>query len=700
MSSYVVNWEGERKGPYGLDAVAKLIERGVVTADTELEVDGRLARAAEVPEVAALLPKGVATTVMMPREALRPGPRRPRRSWVKLVLGVVIGAGIVAIGASAWALVTMLDTGDAFAEEVLEHGLPSEVTGLVAFRLPTASEVESVRGLRISVLGSLCGGPDLGARLVEAAGRTPEQLEVDGTFSLLAREGLREQLQCGERLAASLREPSITLVIFEEGEVTRTVMLLPLSDLRDPPFALSYNFSGLDGRCQPAEGEDAQCDPEGQAFVRRGDWWAMGEFAAIGAYAREWNRTEERSQTTSMEYAQVLAEQVDGRARTVLIDVQPEVLPFVSFCAAVPGGVGECLPDAVTDTRSRIRANIRAVSFEGRLPDVDAFDPELRWVMSFATRDEADAEEVARDLDELVRDWRAHLDNREAAFVEDIRAAEGDDVERREVMLRAFVRAMTDAEVEVDGRVARLVATESLSDAEQREVRATLEREQRVRVGASNVVLAALAGEEPDRTDLARVVGEEPAGWMLEPHATGETCEAIRAHLAELSGPGMAMEHFGAAFRVRQRYAEGSCEGGVMPEAIRQCLVSADDPTAMDACPVAVPPWRPQPLRQVYQGELSDDDDVLFSTGAAVDPYQVELHAGWTLTADLTSDDFDAYLYLVDPAEQPVAHDDDGGDGLNARIRYVVPADGTYTLRASTYSRRGRGFYQLTIRAE
>ena len=702
VTAYVVKWEGELRGPYALDAIAKLVERGVVTAETELQIDGqrRWVPAGQIPEVAALFAKPVPTTVMMPREVLRPNPPSRRAGLVKLALGVVIGVGVVATAAAVYALVTMMDPGQVFADEVLEQGLPSKVEQLMVLRLPSAEQVESVRGLRVSLLGSFCGGTDVGKRLQNAHGREPSALQTDGTLDLLGREGLREDLQCGERLMNALREPSLTLIDFEDDDTRRTVLLMPLSELRDPPFALSYNFSGLRGRCEPAEGEDAECDPEGSAAVRRGDWWALGGFPAIAAYAREWNRAEERSQTTSMEYAQLLAAQVDPRATGVLIQVQPEILPFAVYCSEVPGGLSECLPDEVADARGRIRANIRAVSLEVRAPSDEHFDAELGWTMSFATRDEADAEEVSRDLDELVRDWRAHLDNREPALVERIREGEGDDLDRQEVMLRAFIRAMSNAEIEVDGRVARLVAKDELSEAEQREIRAYLERQQRISVAASNVVLSLLAGEEPARNDLTSLVGEEAAGWMLEPRASREACDAIRAHLAELSGPGMPMEHFGAAFRVRQRYAEGSCAGAVLPETIRECLVSAATPTAMDECPVAVPPWQPQPLRQVHQGELTDDDDTFVSTGKPVDQYEVELHAGWTLTADLTSDAFDAHLFLLNPDGERVSLDDDGGGGTNARIRYAVPSDGTYTLRASTYSRRGRGPYQLTIRAE
>src|SRR5690606_6110994 len=145
-------------------------------------------------------------------------------------------------------------------------------------------------------------GIDLGRRLLEARGRTPRELEADGTLALLERSTLREELACGERLAQAADSGAMVLLSFEDADVQRHVVVMELGDVADPPFPQRHNFSGLEGRCHPAEEGSAECAEAEDALVRRGDTWAFGSAADVAAYAREWNRGAERSETTHMEY--------------------------------------------------------------------------------------------------------------------------------------------------------------------------------------------------------------------------------------------------------------------------------------------------------------------------------------------------------------------------------------------------------------
>src|SRR5690606_40068944 len=61
------------------------------------------------------------------------------------------------------------------------------------------------------------------------------------------------------------------------------------------------------------------------------------------------------------------------------------------------------------------------------------------WSSDVCSSDlEEDASDVARELEALLQDWRAHLENAESVLIERIRAAEERDVDREEAMLRAF----------------------------------------------------------------------------------------------------------------------------------------------------------------------------------------------------------------------------------------------------------------------
>lgn len=92
-------------------------------------------------------------------------------------------------------------------------------------------------------------------------------------------------------------------------------------------------------------------------------------------------------------------------------------------------------------------------------------------------------------------------------------------------------------------------------------------------------------------------------------------------------------------------------------------------------------------------------EDARDELGGPYDAYSLMLTAGQRIEIEMTSGDFDAYLELYGPGDDPdpVAVDDDGaGDGTDARLRYTAPVDGTYTLRASSFDDETFGSYRLT----
>src|SRR5262245_45588908 len=97
-------------------------------------------------------------------------------------------------------------------------------------------------------------------------------------------------------------------------------------------------------------------------------------------------------------------------------------------------------------------------------------------------------------------------------------------------------------------------------------------------------------------------------------------------------------------------------------------------------------------------GKLTNDDpkDKLFRGPSQT--HKVKLGAGYYII-DLKSDDFDAYLRLLDAAGKQVAEDDDSGGGprgLNARLGYKVEKDGMFQVVATAFDKKP-GAYQLTV---
>lgn len=71
--------------------------------------------------------------------------------------------------------------------------------------------------------------------------------------------------------------------------------------------------------------------------------------------------------------------------------------------------------------------------------------------------------------------------------------------------------------------------------------------------------------------------------------------------------------------------------------------------------------------------------------------------AGDTVAITMTSQEFDSYLLLQDSSGAALIEDDDSAGNLNAQIVYTLPADGNYTLVATSNTRASTGAFALTV---
>ncbi|MEO1148830.1 MAG: tetratricopeptide repeat protein [Cyanobacteria bacterium J06638_22] len=78
------------------------------------------------------------------------------------------------------------------------------------------------------------------------------------------------------------------------------------------------------------------------------------------------------------------------------------------------------------------------------------------------------------------------------------------------------------------------------------------------------------------------------------------------------------------------------------------------------------------------------------------DEYTFDGEAGQMIKIAMTSDEFDTVLSLRDASGQEIAYNDDSGRSLNSTIITTLPADGTYTIVARSFSGQG-GNYDLVV---
>ncbi|MFC1537709.1 DVUA0089 family protein, partial [Gemmatimonadota bacterium] len=96
--------------------------------------------------------------------------------------------------------------------------------------------------------------------------------------------------------------------------------------------------------------------------------------------------------------------------------------------------------------------------------------------------------------------------------------------------------------------------------------------------------------------------------------------------------------------------------------------------------------------------ELTDGSSRQNSASFA-DDYTFTGSAGDTVVIDLTSIDFDTFLYLYDEGGDLVVSNDDYGGTSRSLITCRLPSSGAYTIEITSYSENEVGEYQITLSA-
>ncbi|MBT9314939.1 trypsin-like peptidase domain-containing protein [Leptothoe spongobia] len=97
-------------------------------------------------------------------------------------------------------------------------------------------------------------------------------------------------------------------------------------------------------------------------------------------------------------------------------------------------------------------------------------------------------------------------------------------------------------------------------------------------------------------------------------------------------------------------------------------------------------------------GTLNTQDGRL-TDNSLYDEYLFSGQQGQEVTITLTSQDFDAYLLLIDNQGNKIAENDDiARNNSNSTIRISLPYTGQYRVIVNTYDQTGQGQYQMNVR--
>jgi serine protease Do len=130
----------------------------------------------------------------------------------------------------------------------------------------------------------------------------------------------------------------------------------------------------------------------------------------------------------------------------------------------------------------------------------------------------------------------------------------------------------------------------------------------------------------------------------------------------------------------------------VQPQDTHDCQV-----TAAAAAPSAA---HTITVGQTQQGSLTADDVVMRRDSTYVQAWTIQGRAGQTVTIDVESDDFDAYVFLRGPGipEDQALQDDDSGGNCNARLTASFPQAGEYEIVVnSAGAKYATGTFALSV---
>ena len=90
--------------------------------------------------------------------------------------------------------------------------------------------------------------------------------------------------------------------------------------------------------------------------------------------------------------------------------------------------------------------------------------------------------------------------------------------------------------------------------------------------------------------------------------------------------------------------------------------------------------------------------DIPTGFGGFARDYKVSLQAGDQITIDVSSEEFDTLVSLMDGNGITVSENDDGPDGTTNSLLFArITESGEYTVRVRSYAGQGTGSFQLKL---
>ncbi|MFM2313372.1 MAG: hypothetical protein RLZZ04_2648 [Cyanobacteriota bacterium] len=214
---------------------------------------------------------------------------------------------------------------------------------------------------------------------------------------------------------------------------------------------------------------------------------------------------------------------------------------------------------------------------------------------------------------------------------------------------------------------------------------------------------AAATPEEKDNTDNESVASlpvppqpqTPPTSTEIdEPEASPETSPETQAKTEEDLEIAQAESEIAAIEQEQEKIAENEQESDLPAEV----EVEEEASTPEESQEVAINTATEDFSEKVEEGKLEQGDRVIADDGSLYDYYPMRGNAGESLTIHLESDEFDAFVALVDSNGKTVGENDDiSQEDSNSELKVTLPEDGVYNVIVNTYDENGTGNYVLKV---
>lgn len=434
-----------------------------------------------------------------------------------------------------------------------------------------------------------CGGVDLARLLTEARGGDLARLHTLGVVDLAGQERWLAALRCGEEVARHLQGHRRRTITFEVDGQTQRVTHLTIDMDRMPHEAgrIPHTYAGLTGFCQDDEpGGEPHCSPDGPAGAREGENWFFGSHRAVDAFAGAYTSAH-RERSSNLDILAELSRRTRKASSHTWL-VRPRVVPWKSLCAwAAPDDASDafvraCFPPTSRNVFESAETKIRGLAVER---DDIAAENRIRWSLVFLARSEDAARWIEADLQDVRRDWRSHLMDTEPRVIKLLRDANASAHDQlRAAAVEPLLRAVGDVRVERRGPAVRLEIDTALTPHEQKTLQEVVQRPRPEHEAMSAVIEAAAKGNPVPVDPLSRFLDPDVAAWAAAPRASAETCQSLHAKFESLASDPSSLDLVDLRSRLDAAFSPASCNGRVLPESYRQCLLSAASLHAFAAC--------------------------------------------------------------------------------------------------------------------